>query len=607
MMNFWLLLAVVVACAIVWAAHRYLSRSATIWLGVLLVVACGMALMLDNLSDLVRLLPVEQQSRTGKRLFTVGPEISVLGKSWDFFLIGLLCGFTLIIKGAFMKSVNQQNDEGADLRIDDIDDATRIERELSEQLAQIDDELDPTELGMQDAIVSPSAVPGGHETKPTGSEKNIRDRYLHLARNFLRKTVSSLQKSVTDASTKLEGIINTTATRPYKQIASSKYNESRPTHTDHEISKMRDKIKHAKTRLANFAKKHNVSPEELEWPNGNVSKHDLMFWGLGFAFVEFLANYWLLKNEIGVNQAIFAAFVAVIIVLLLSSVCACLLQPVRGSQNFWVRAGCIAAFVFFLVAFVLALGLLLGYRDATATDIAASKDALDSLKIRMSAIGNGYASILDSTPNITVFLVNVIAFFVFGWKVMHCTDRYPGCKNLNAALAKARNEWDDFLQLHTVSVRKSLDEASHKVNSNVKHATDAAVVIREKMGTLKNIRQIISGLYTTKLHPAYSTGTQAYRKANATNRELSVDPVPEFWDSYPELCDVDDHFTSDLGLDKCVEDNGEVLRNIDAHLQSIREAADEWQSNSTELGNEWSQAFEARIERILKGGNKKNA
>ena len=597
MMNFWLLLAVVVACGIVGVAHRYLSRSATIWLGVLLVVACGMALMLDNLSDLVRLLPVEQQSRTGQRLFTMGPEISVLGKSWDFFLIGLLCGFTLIIKGAFMKSVKQQN-EDVDSRIDDVDDAVRIERELDERLAQIQKDLDPKELGMVDAIEKPWAVPGGKETKPTGNEKNIRNRYLHLARDFLSKTVSGLQKSVTDASTKLESIINTTATRPYEQIAYNKYNESRPTHTDHEISKMRDKIKRAKTALASFASKHNVSPDELEWPNGKVSTHDLIFWGLGFALAEFLANYWLLKGEIGPNQAIVAAIVAVFIILALSFVCACLLQPLRGKQKFWARAGCIASFIFLFVLFLLAFGTLLGYRDATAIDATAPKGVLDALKV----IGNGYTSILGSTPNITVFLVNVIAFFLFGWKVMHWTDRYPNCKNLIAALVNARNDWEEFLQSHAVSVRESLDEANHKVNSNVKQATDAAVIIREKMGTLKNIRQIIGGLYTTKLHPAYSKGAQAYRKANATNRELSVDPVPEFWDSYPELCNVEDHFTADLGLEKCVEDNGEVLRNIDALLQSVRAAADEWQSNCTELGNEWNHAFEARIQRILTGG-----
>ena len=607
MMNFWLLLAVVVACAIVWAAHRYLSRSATIWLGVLLVAVSGMALMLDFLNDGIRTSILSgHKSTTGQSLFAMGPEISILGAGWNFALLALLCGFTLIIKGAFMKSVKRQN-EDVDLRIDDVDDAVRIENELNEELTQVTEAWDPKELGTQDAIQPTGAVPGGHETKPTGNEKNIRNRYMHLARDFLRKTVRGLQKNVADAFGKLVHIINSTATTPYEQIASIRYNETRPQHTDYQINSMRDKIKGAKTAIANFAERQNASPDELEWSRGSVSMQDLLLWGLGFALAEFLANYGLLRDEIGANQAITAALFAVFIILLLSFVCAWVLQFTRGKQTVLTRLFSGSLFVFGLVTFSCAFGLLLGWRDATATDIAASEGALATLQTSMNVIGNGYVSILGSTPNITVFLVNVIAFCWFGWKVIHWTDKYQGYSTYKGKLDEARKDWDDFLQAHANSVRESLDVAGQEVISNVKNAGDAALIIRAKMGTLENIRQIIGGLYTAKLHPAYSGDMQEYRTANSANRELGVDPVPEFWDSYPELCDVEDHFTADLGIEKFFDENGEALRNIDAHLHSIRAAADEWRNNSAALGNEWSEEFEARIQRILMSGKKKNA
>lgn len=608
MMNFWLLLAVVVACGIVWAAHRNLNRSATIWLGTIFVAVSGVALMLDNLSDLVRLLPVEQQSRTGQRLFTMGPEISVLGKSWNFFLIGLLCGFTLIIKGAFMKSVNQQNDEGVDSQIDDAnDDASRIEREFRGELSQVEKGYDPAELGRQDAILTTGAVPGGHETEPTGNEKNIRNRYLHLARDFLRRTVRGLQKNVADASGKLASIINSTETTSYEQIAINKYNENRPKYTDQQIGSMRDKIKRAKTEIENFADKHGVSADELEWSSGSISTGRLARWAAILASIEFVANYWLLKDEIGANQAIGAAFLAVVIILLLALTCGWLLQFTRGKQKIFTLALSGGLFAFGLIAFGCAFGLLLGWRDATADDLATSESALATLNISMNAIGSGYVSILTGVQNFTVFLINVVAFCWFGWEVIHWTDKYQGYSNYKGRLEKMRKNWEGFLQSHIRSVSESLDAASQEVNNNVEQAAAAALIIREKMGTLKNIHETIHGLYTAKLHPAYSMDIQQYRTTNAANRELSVDPVPEFWDGYPELCDVEDHFTADLGIEKFFDDNGEALHHITAHLQSVREAADEWRNKSADLGNKWSDDFDARIKRILTSKSKKHA
>ena len=598
MMNFWLLLAVVVACAIVWAAHRYLSRSATIWLGVLLVAVSGMALMLDFLNDGIRTSILSgHKSTTGQSLFAMGPEISILGAGWNFALLALLCGVVLIVVGFFKRVAKQSSD--ADNA--NIDDATRIERELDDAIDELSADWNPAALGQQDATQTTGAVPGGHETRPTGTERNMRDRYRNLAKDFLLGTVRALQKEIADAFGTLSNVMDSVAATPYQKIAHAHYNELRPKDTDQQINAMRIEIMRARTAVSRFAEKLGVASEELEWTGGNTPTRKLIMWGAFFVLAEFLANYWLLKDEIGAQQAVFAAFLAVAIILFMSFICAWLLQFVRRGPKLITRIGVSLLCLFLFTLFLCAFGLLLGWRDATATDIVDAEGAAATLRVSMDVIANGYAASISNTPNITVLIINLLAFGVFAWKVALWTDKFRGYGNLKQRLDNALADWDDFLQSHEDSVRDALKEASDKAYRNAKDASAATSTIRKKTATLENIRQIIGGAYTAKLHPAYSFDIQEYRRANAENRELEVDPTPKFWREFPELCEVNDHFTADLKIDNFFKDNRVLLDNIESYLQSVRQKIDEWHSQSAALGTEWSEGFDARINNIVLG------
>ncbi len=600
MMNFLLALAALAAVGLVWLAHRHLNRAAIIWLGVLFAFTAGVALLLDFLTDDIRAsLWSGQKSPTGESLFAIGPEISILGASWPFTALCFLFGLALIVVGLCKKAARRTPESVDDEAFLMDDDVARIGRELDAEITELAGGVDPAMLGQQDAAQPGGAVPSARENKPTGNEKNIRERYMHLAEDFLQRTVRVLQKDIADAFARLLQISDAVETTPYQQIAQAHYNESRPQETDQQIKETRKAVTQANNAIVNFRRRLKLSPdEELDWVNGKLSVWHLISWGAVLAVIEFVVNYALLAGEIGANQALIAALLAVVIVMLLAFAFAWTMQFVRRGQPPAVRALGATCCVLLFVMFVCAFGLLLGWRDAAAADIAQAEGAFAKLKISLDVIGGGYVSVLGSTPNIAVFIVNVLAFGVFGWKVVLWTDKFRGYSILKIRFDVAKAKWDAFLQAHETSVREAVDEANQTANSNARLAEQAILIIRTKNATLKNLRQIINGAYTTKLYPAYSADISEYRQANVHNRELAVDPTPTFWEGFPELAEVDSHFTADLGIDKFFQDNRELLGSVDAYLQSVRKKSDDWHGKSADLGTKWSEQFDTRLKRI---------
>jgi hypothetical protein len=600
MMNFWLLLAVVVACAIVWAAHRYLSRSATIWLGVVFVAVSGMALLLDVFNDGIRGIDFAQQSDTGQALFSLGPEVSLLGGGWNFFLIGLLCGLALIVVGLRKQSARHDADD--DLPIGH---PMHIEQELEGELAELANNWNPQKLGQQDAAQSTGPIPSAHETKPTGNERNIRDCYMNLAEDLLRRTVRALQKQIADAVDKLSHIVDSVETTSYQQIAQNDYNQNKPRETNVQIKQLHAEITNAHTARARFCERLNLQPEDAEWANGNTSLMELCLWGGFFGLAEFIANYWLLKAEIGAQQAVNIAFVTVVIILVFAFLFACVCQFARQGRvnsfsSLCKRVVGVGGAVLSIVLFLCALGTLLGWRDVTATDLVDAQGPLAIVQVGVTAIVSGYASVLSSPANFAVFSINLLGFGVFAWKSIFWTDKYHGYGKRKERAENAQEEWDALLAAHDDSVSDAVEKASEQATDNTEQATAAILTIREKRSLLENIPQVIGRIYTAKLHPSYSDDIRIYRQANAENRALNANPVPKFWDKPPELCDVKAHFTAEIGLREFLKSNQAVFANVESCMQSIRQADEYWHKHGVEFGAEWSKEFEARIDALKK-------
>ena len=580
-MNFQLFLAVIVAATIVMASYQYLKWSVIVSLGGLFIVSATVALFLHIQNDSITWsIPV------GDGLFRRGESISILGEYGWLAWIGLVTGIALMIAGIVqkMRMPKQQPDTQGDETPPT--EQQKITQALEEEIAELQGGLgDPVKVGKREGLNPGGAIPDTNATEPQGYEDTARRGYEALGNKFVSTTVHRLMGEITAALGQLKKLKPTLASGYYAVKATAHYRTNAKTPVPAAIAKLKVQVAATTKQENDFHEKVNIANgAPLDWPKPTS---DAVLCGLGLVFmaIEFGVSWYFLQGDLGTTDAIIIALYAMTVIFVLAVVLAGLYRFTRPPLPVLLRALTCFGWGAFLGLLLLGFGLLLEYRDTT--------EQLQSGQFggAFDAIVGGYISLLTDLGNLTLFLINMIAFGIFYWKFLHWCERFYGCRAVVDNAEKATREFYELTENNTASIEDALDVAGNESERNRQDAEQAAENIGAKKNILKDIKDTLTPLFVLKLHSAFDKDVRDYRESNNTNRNVLVDPPPDYFKQSAAICGPDAYFAGDHGIDKFLSGHESDITQAGADSQKVGEAATTWGNESAELKMQWAGEF----------------
>ncbi len=580
------LLAAGVAIGIFVLARRYLKWQPMLWLGVLLTGTAGAVLLLDHLTDIVESVAVGERTATGIPLFMLGPEISILGKGWPFFFITFLCGIALIV-ASFIKKAKQPLPQPSEQVEKNFSEIERIENDLKKQIGNVQIDA-PAERGEKDASNIGGPIPSRGATEPAGYELEARREYETLGGTFVQRTIARLKEEIESALQTLANIKTALDNRPYAAIAAGDYNENAAVIGDVQVDSMREKVVETEQKYQAFITRLRLQPaEQPDWLAKRTPFKQLLIYGGVFALIEFLVSWYFLQDQLGSNDAVKVAGLAVVVIGLLAFSSAAIFQFMRRGQTIPIRALASAGYACLLLMVFCGFGLLLNFRDDSAKEGIASW---------FDVVLEGYGSMLTQLDNLTLFLINLFALAFFYWKSLLFFDRFHGYSNVEEPFRAAQRAWEKMFEDNDDNIRAALGYASDKADNNSNNAEKAFSDLQEKKTALENIQPNIEPLYVQHLHRAYRDDIREYRDSNRKHRNHKVHPVPNYFRQDAEFCTVEEHFSDDHGVSEFLAQHEETIEQAGDTRQSIQQTGSEWQNERPLLQDRWTMEFQRKVD-----------
>lgn len=582
-------LAVITATFSIALAYYYLYWKVMLWFGGLFVVASVVALFLNYQNDNLTL------SIPASGLFPPGESVSILGDYQWLAIVSLLTGLTLMIAAVVKRihiPISTPVTPGTEKPLTEKE---KIEQALNEEIEKLQNTLDnPRERGKQDAHAHGGAFPHLHATAPEGFESAARERYQELGNSFVRNIISQLKSEIENALRKLNTLTSTLVKDYYASKATADYNENRY-EIDHKyVADLQVEVTDAERDHDEFIQNLNLrSGQQPEWDKPTSNKQ-LVIFGTIFAIVEFLVSYYFLKDTIGSSRAITIALSAMVLVSLLAGALAVLFQFMRPPITLLMRLLATKGYLVLLCLLILGFGLLLDYREIEA------KLSSGEITGIFKAILDGYASILTNLDNLTLFIINLIAFGLFYWKFLLWRERFHGYCRVGERLSQALDKWYAMSSTNSAAIKHALEKVSSEAVKNRKDAQQAVHFLQEKKQVLENIQTIIVSTFVQKLQPSYQDAVHAYRTSNKENRNLKVNPVPNYFDQAPSFYTAEEYFPSDCGIDDFLSTHKKDISQVDEVCKKIENAATEWQNYRAQLNAQWTDQFKYEIRQVKK-------
>lgn len=583
-MTLQIILAVITASLVIALAYYYLNWKAMLWLGGLFTAVCALALFLNYQNDGITFsIPV------GDGLFRRGDSVSILGDYQWLAVAGFLAGAALMIAGA-VKRIRIPVAEPTLSMEEPFTEKEKIEQALDAEIEKVQNELDdPSERGRQDAHEPGGAIPHRHATAPKGFESTTYERYQRLGNSFVQNTVTRLKAEIEEALRKLNILKATLAENYYAKKAGAGYSENRDRPDYQHVDDLRTEVGEAGRDRQQFIQDLNLRKgQQPEWDKPTSTKQLIMF-GAMFALVEFLVSYYFLKDEIGESRAITIALYAMTVIFVLAAALAGLFKFMRPPNGIPMRVLTGAGYAVLLFLLTLGFGLLLEYREVEA------KLSSGEVAGVFKTILDGYISVLTSLGNLTLFLINLIAFGLFYWKFLLWCERFYGYRRIGDRINQSKSEWHAMFSNNSTSIKNALDKASSEASDNRIAAQQAVKNLQDKKHALANIQTIIAPAFVNKLHPAYDGAINAYRTSNKEHRNLQVNPAPPYFNNAPDFCSVEEYFSSDHGIDDFMSQRKQDITKADETCQQIEHAVTEWQNQRAQISPEWADEFRNEI------------
>ena len=583
-MNLQIFLALIAAIFITVAAYRYLKWVVICWLGGLFMVAASVALFLHFQNDDISLsIPA------GEGLFWLGTRVSILGEYGWLSVIGLALGLVLLIAG-IVKRIRMQPEPVAPVESKPLTEKEKIERELEERIKAVQDALgDPAKRGEQDAHAPGGAVPGRHAEIPEGFEVGAREQYQTLGDSFVLTVVVRLKAEIEEALRTLSTLKNTLVDKFYANKASADYHENATEPDPQFVDNLRAQVTKAGQQRNEFERSLNLAAgQQPDWDNP-TSLRQLIVYGVIFALVEFGVSYYFLKDELGESRAITIALYAMTVIFVLAVSLAELFRFMRRPTPMVTRMLAGIAYAGLLALLFLGFGLLLEYREVESTFSAGFTEFLN-------AVVTGYGSMLTSLGNLTLFLINMLAFGLFYAKFLLWRERFRGYHRVNKNLDKFQEQWNAMFADNRESIVGALDQVSTEAAGNNRAATQAVKDMQEKKNVLENIQAIITPAFVQKLHPSYFDDVNKYRMSNKEHRNVQVNPAPAYFNAAAPFCQVAQHFMEDHGIGEFLSQHQDDISQANDTRQKIEDRAIGWHNERAQLNAQWAAEFKQKID-----------
>ncbi len=580
-----IILAVIAATLIIVASYRYLNWKAMLSLGGLFLVAATVALFLNYQNDSITWsVPV------GGGLFRQGDSVSILGEYWWLALLILLTGIVLMIAGVIKRIRMPSPAPVSKASEDPATEREKIEKALKSEIAEVQGNLgNPSEKGVQDAQDSGGAIPRRHATEPEGFEVDARQQYETLGKSFVLNTATRLKDELGEALRTLSDIKTKLTKDYYAKKASADYRENAEEYPEEEVERRRKAVDDAGRSETQFRNRLELpSGDDPEWDKPTSGKQLIIF-GVLFALIEFGVSYYLLKDQIG-DRAFVNALYAVVVIFVLSVASAWLFRFMRLPHKALIRALASVVYIACFGLLILSFGLLLEFR-AVETQVAGGEffSALNTML-------TGYGSVLTDLGNLTLFLINMLAFGLFYWKFLLWHERFRGYRRVGERLRQAKGEWLSMFNKNNACIKNALDHANNEASGARKAASQAVRKIQEKKDVLENIQAILAPAFVKKLHSAYRNGIRDYRASNTEHRNVTVNPAPAYFRQDSSLCAADEHFIDNHGVDEFLASQQQSISQAEDTRQEIENTVTDWHNQSAQLNEKWTKEFKRKID-----------
>lgn len=583
-----IILTSILAILIVAAAYYYLNWKTLLWLGGLFLTASLISLFLHYQNDNISLaIPV------GGDLFRHGDTVSILGEYRWVALIGLLAGVVLMIAGTVkrIRMPSPQKSVVADEKKKPLTEKERIGQVMTEEIQKMQDELDdPVERGKKDAQTPGGVIPGHHANEPMGFESAVRDKYQTCGTAFVRDTVDRLKKEIQTALDRLAALKNKLSEEYYEKKAIAAYRDTAEEPDPTRVARLRGDVTNADKNYSEFiealALRQGTQPE---WDKPTPLKQ-LIVLGSIAAVVEYVLSYIFLKDQIGSEYALLVVAMAVGVVFIMAFLSAAAFRFMRRPHSMPKRVIASIGFVASMSLFVLGMGLLLEYRSI------ATGDAFAGVSEAFKTVGDGYISILNDINNLMLFLVNLIAFVLLYCKFLLWFEKFSGYRRVKKERDDAQQKWDAMFEQNSNMIKNALNETSDEAKEDRGAVAQAVNDLRDKKPVLENIKTALA-TSLQKLRAEYQDMVNEYRRSNATNRNVSVNPSPGYFNDDPPFNTVEEHFVGEYGIDEFLEQYREAIGQADDLRKKIDTAVNNWPDKRAELGVQWAREFEQKIQR----------
>lgn len=574
-----LLLVSLAAIFIVFVAYKKLTWQALMWLSAIFFLLGGLPILIDESTPLTNFV-----LKYGN-LWTPDEGASSVLEGWyEYCVLSVFSGFAFFVCALVKRKRTPKIVDAPEVPEEPPTQRQIITKELQDEVEQTKTSLgEATQKAIADAE---DAMPGSSATGPPagGFEDSVLQRFTALADGFVTNTIQRLKAVVTSGLMKLDEINENVQAQSYVAFAEGQYNRNATQHDPERVKQIKHRRRDTQFQKNQFIGTLKLKPaEQLDWSERTTTRQ-LVAYMCFFAMAEFFVSWFFLKEEVGDQEALVLALIAAVLIPILAFFAGWsfrwMRRPLSGIKRFCATIGHLTCWI---VAFI-GLGALIAVRDAGAVE-----------GFKLSSIGDIYLNILTKPADLVVLLVNILGMLVFYWKTLHKFEKFPNFDGVGKSAKKAEWEYTDLFDTNAGHVKKAIDEAKEKSDTNSADAAKLHSEILDARSALQNMCDTIRTVYVQHLNPVCADMINAYRKTNRARRVTDVNPAPSYFEDGVTLPDVTDPFSPAEDIRQFLSEHQEKIDSSDAVRAKIQEASAKWDGENQEVYVRLYEQFRKRI------------
>lgn len=493
--------------------------------------------------------------------------------------LGMIWSFALAAIGLFFAKTLPPVDEDEEKEILEEKPENNFIKFLETKQEEFYGQLpNPSEEGEKDATAEDGPYPKTKDEAPTsgGFESNHRITYETSGRNYLMEFVKQLKAGLSSNLRKLEGKKNEIEQSHYANKSRSLYQSGIASVQADDLRDSANALRDAENQMRIFRKSCNLQTGERIDYSHRATWGSLALWLIFLGVAEWAFSFYILRKDIGAQASIYASTLAMATIIFLAVIIGYCWQWTKRNQELTTRIIAWAGITTAAMAYIVGIGLLLGYRGDLASAVG------DGFPEFIKMVGRGYQKALKEIDEFVIMLLNILAFAIAIYHVAHKFNKFHDYDGAKRDEDLARGHWEGLRGYINDNTHNAIEEPDEECKKDEQSVENIFRDTQVKMNALKRLTKDAVTAYEHIFQSSYLKDIADYRRVNGEARP-NLFPPPKYFEQNIESIDF-----SEIAEEVCQDELQDIpieadMEAAELNAKRVHDEARNWREMKSKL------------------------